>query len=82
MEENKKLNNPQAFPIPQYADGEGRQGMTLRDYFAAVSIQGILSSQTEMRSNGAQNNQFSNQIELLVKEVYEIADEMLKQREL
>lgn len=35
-----------------------------------------------MRSNGAQNNHFGDQIESICEEAYQIADVMLKQREL
>lgn len=33
-----------AFPLPERADAAGRQGMTLRDYFAAAALKGVLSS--------------------------------------
>ena len=84
MKENKKPENPSAFAAmstSQYSSNV-QKGMSLRDYFATASIQGILSAQTAMRSNGAQNNHFSNQIESICQEAYQIADEMLKQREL
>jgi hypothetical protein len=40
------MNNPPAFPtnIHNYGDGKyGSQGMTLRDYFAAKAMQGLLA---------------------------------------
>lgn len=83
MEKDKKPKNPPAHPT-QRESGSGyiyvEEGMTLRDYFATASIQGILSAQTAMRSNGMQNNHSHNQIESLCEEAYQIADEMLKQR--
>lgn len=85
--EEQKPSNPSAFPVTATEQSFFNQsplmpetGMTLRDYFATASIQGILSSQTALRSNGAQNNHFNGQIKSLCKEAYEIADEMLKQR--
>lgn len=77
----EKPNNPTAFPVNMEKCYEKYQGMTLRDYFAAKAIQGILSAQTEMRANGMQNNHSANQIESLCEESYQIADAMLKQRE-
>ena len=49
-----------------YADSEG---MTLRDYFAAKAMQGLLAGTTT--SNGS----------MIVKDAYAIADGMLKARE-
>lgn len=82
--ENKKPSNPEAFAYGYGTDNYSdiQRGMTLRDYFAAKIIQGILSAQTEMRANGMQNNHSTNQIESLCEESYQIADAMLKQREL
>jgi len=44
-------------------------GMTLRDYFAAKAMQGLLAGTTT--SNGS----------MIVKDAYAIADEMLKARQ-
>lgn len=46
-------------------------GMTLRDYFAAKAIQGLLASQTTSHLTD----------EMLSKEAYAVADAMLKARE-
>ena len=54
-----------AFPSP-YDDDEG---MTLRDYFAAKAMQGLLASTTS--SNGM----------VIAKDAYLLADAMLKARE-
>lgn len=56
-------------------------GLTKREYFAGLCIQGILSAQTEMRSNGQQNNYFGAAVESIVSEALEITDELLKQLE-
>lgn len=55
----KKIENPLAFPRPMTATGPGDghniqdygdQGMTLRDYFAAAALQGILAN-VELQRN-------------------------------
>jgi hypothetical protein len=62
-----KLKNPYAFPCEKDEPGKG---MTLRDYFAAKIITGAWQT----ISPGSQAE--------LAKRAYEIADAMLKQREL
>lgn len=47
--------------------------ITFRDYFAAKALQGIISSQ--------RNNHFSDAVEVTVKDAYEYADAMLKERQ-
>lgn len=84
MGTDKKPDNIQAFPQTWEQNGttdNWENGMTLRDYFAAKAISGILSSQTEMRANGMDNASFGMQIETIVEESFLIADAMLKQRE-
>ena len=50
-------DNPQAFPcINPHYDGNWQknpviEGMTLRDYFAAASLQGLRASETDMSIN-------------------------------
>lgn len=68
--ENKKPNNPFAFPCEK---DEPEKGMTLRDYFANSAMQGSLSS--GIIKEGIPND-------ILAKHFYELADAMLKQREL
>jgi hypothetical protein len=53
-----------AFPSEYYAE----QGMTLRDYFAAAALQGILANPTEVSSS------------TVIKASYEYADAMLTAR--
>jgi hypothetical protein len=48
--------------------GAGSDGMTLRDYFAAKAMQGLLASEVN-----AEINTFA-------KKAYEMADEMMKAR--
>jgi len=73
------MNNPPAFPhvadILQF-DGNSatvktltQNGMTLRDYFAAKAMQGLLSSDVNAP------------LETFAKQSYKVADAMLKARE-
>lgn len=52
------------------------QGMTLRDYFAAKAMQGLLS---QPLSDGAEWEE--NYLEIIATESYKMADEMLKARQ-
>lgn len=38
------VNNPQAFPVPNDANVNGQEGMTLRDWFAGQALNGLLAS--------------------------------------
>lgn len=63
-----------AFPLPpselNYADA----GMTMRDYFAAKAMQGILVN--------AERNEFSfGKVDEIAFKAYELADAMLRARE-
>lgn len=61
-----------AFPTPRYERGDMYSiGMTLRDYFAAKALQGMLA---ENGGGPMRNN-------TLAEFSYEIADAMLKARE-
>ena len=60
------MNNTPAFPNPHLRDDSG---MTLRDYFAAKAMQGLLSGTT------------INDGLAIVKNAYALADAMLKARE-
>ena len=63
-----KQNTP-AFPYVCDADFDYGTGMTLRDYFAAKAMQGLLSSDVYAP------------VEKFAKQAYVMADEMLKARE-
>ena len=67
-------NKEPAFPIV-YALGDFDRGMTLRDYFAAKALQGILASSTEW------SDVSWNACKLMAKDSFNIADEMMKARE-
>lgn len=76
MEENKKPDNPAAFPFSaEYGHPAACGGMTLRDYFAAKAMQAIVSNTTSSQG-------FGISMDVLTTGAYEVADEMLKQREL
>ena len=57
-----------AFDVNDYC-GDGSEGMTLRDYFAARAMQGLMSGGTGGWA-----------LELLAETAYEMADAMLKAR--
>ena len=68
-----KITGGPAFPIPlnpgESCQGHGPyDGMTLRDYFAAKALQGLLSGRNHIA-------------EVNVRLAYEYADAMLKERE-
>ena len=66
------MNNPPAFPLHNHGVqtlGLHVTGMTLRDYFAAKAMQGLLAGTST--SNG----------DVIVKDSYALADSMLKARE-
>jgi hypothetical protein len=66
------MNNIPAFPSTFHNGwGEPEKGMTLRDYFAAKAMQGMLAACSGW-SEGQQ--------ERLAKCSYAMADEMLKER--
>ena len=72
---SKDSKTPQAFPY----SGEGDElnyskGMTLRDYFAAKAMQGILASNTEHEHEDA------HIFDAIAEASYKQADAMLKAR--
>lgn len=76
MEENKKSENPQAFPQTWERDGSTdnwENGMSLRDYFANTAMQGIMIGE---------DYKYAKTAEDVAKGAYAVADAMLKQREL
>ena len=40
---SKRTDDKWAFPLPEFADMEGRRGMTLRQWYAGMALQGVLS---------------------------------------
>jgi hypothetical protein len=79
MENTKK---PQAYPTLFYNQTSGEPnghdaGMTLRDHFAGLAMQGHLASYYGAGVHCDQEN-----MGYLAKSFYDMADEMLKQREM
>jgi hypothetical protein len=77
-----ETKNPNAFPLSSYAIERGAvreedhpSGMTLRDYFAAKALAGILSGNEIIRTGKKTSSSIASY-------AYSIADAMLKQREL
>ncbi len=77
--ENKKPENPSAFPTKAIQDKkcparnklEASQGMSLRDYFAAKALQSLMIGEKF----------FDYTPPMRVSEAYNYADKMLEQRE-
>lgn len=61
---------------------DAHQGMTLRDYFAAKAMQGLYSSVGEITKSWSAMARDIPLKDYLSEYAYEIADAMLKQREL
>lgn len=82
MNDTKKPENPKAFPNtdPNYFGANDSHGMDLRDYFAAKAMQGFIPANSAGCFGGYKIE--SNDINNLAKLSYEIADAMLKQREI
>jgi hypothetical protein len=66
MTEFNQPTNPQAFPNPHRTD---LTGMTLRDYFAAKAMQGMMAEVHDPNC------------EYIAQTAYKMADAMLKARE-
>lgn len=72
-----KDNGGPAFPFGQtdeqsgqLVNGWGSEGMTLRDYFAAKAMQGMIASYGYLRS----------EVDVIAESAYDCADAMLKER--
>jgi hypothetical protein len=84
------MNTP-AFPAPAGVSHITEQGMTLRDYFAAKAMVGLMGMEKaeefvdeegyEMIGEEGEIGTLFIHTELFVKEAYMIADMMLKARE-
>ncbi len=70
------MNNPPAFPVQSvYIEDQetNSRGMTLRDYFAAKAMQGLLRQYPDHLMNSPANE--------VACDAYSMADAMLKARE-
>jgi hypothetical protein len=69
------MKNPLVFPVVGVKNKIDNYGITLRDYFASLAMQGMLSNHNmydDVKYGFAKN---------LSKDAYVVADEMLKIRE-
>lgn len=75
------MNNPPAFPSFDYITQEGREnpkGMTMRDYFAAQALQGLLPDAFQ---EAPDNYPAKRLAPFWAAMAYQLADAMLKARE-
>lgn len=76
----KETGGP-AFPIGIEAYGEGREGMTLRDYFAAKALEGFCSNNSVFASNQLSGWSLVNcGFDQLCETAYALSDSMLEAR--
>ncbi len=81
------MNNPPAFPklpINRASNGEilyQSDGMTLRDYFAAKAMQGLMSGRCKSDIHGIPYDAYRADADEWAKSAYHFADAMLKARE-
>lgn len=61
---------------------EVEQGLTKREYFAGLAMQGLLASMTEMSANGGGITRYQGMCENLAIECVDMADALLKQLEI
>jgi len=69
------MNNPPAFPAPAGVSHITEQGMTLRDYFAAKAMQGLIAADAHDGGCVKCGDKY------IAPLAYEMADDMLKARE-
>lgn len=78
MENSKQPINPTPY---QNQDGTIQHdvyfGLTKREYFAGLAMQGLMASMTEMRANGNSVNIHSGMCENLAIECVDMADALL-----
>lgn len=76
------MNNPPAFPtlhIP-HASPPAWSGMTLRDYFAAKAMQGLMAGRWKSDMHGIPYDAYRADADEWAKSAYHFADAMLKAR--
>ena len=66
-----------AFPADAHTHTDG--GLTKREYFAAMAMQGIMASLTEMQAIGSSTLHHAGMDENLAREAVSIADAVLKE---
>lgn len=78
MNPDKKEKNVSAFPALHL---NGHEGMSLRDYFAAKAMQGMITKYGKPDDYNWQYG-IEDTHDVLSRKCYKIADTMLKQRDL
>lgn len=66
---------------PAFPTGTAFQGMTLRDYFAAKAMQGLMSGRWKSNMHGVTYDAYRVDADEWAKSAYHFADAMLKARE-
>lgn len=69
------MNNEPAFPISNHPIHESTLGISIRDYFAAKAMQGMICADTD-------NGRFRDDLGRTAEIAYRMADAMLKARKL
>lgn len=80
-ESNNSAKNPQAFPTTYHDKGiylRYKDGMTLRDYFAAKALQGFLANNYYAESQAKRSGDIDERV---TERSFKIADAMLKARQ-
>jgi hypothetical protein len=70
------MNNTPAFPLPNM-----NTGMTLRDYFAAKAMQGLMAGRWKADMHGIPYDAYRADADEWAKSAYHFADAMMKARE-
>lgn len=69
-----------AFPVPGLQDDEDFNGMSLRDYFAGKTLEGMLSDSAGINEETGRKFSIPDDAELIAACCYAMADAMLKAR--
>lgn len=69
------IPNPSAFPLSSDNPADSSSGMTLRDYFAAAALTGLLANPAEDYSPLAENRE-----KALIHQAWRLADFLLESR--
>lgn len=73
------MENGEKGAFPKRADGAPQTGLTKREYFAGLAMQGIMASLTEMQARGGSTLHHAGLDEILAREAVSIADAVLKE---
>ena len=72
------MNDIPAFPNPHYIN---HKGMTMRDYFAAKAMQGLMSGRWKADMHGILYDAYRADADKWAESAYHFADAMMKARE-